>query len=112
MYCKKCGNLLNQNETFCSKCGAQIESEEQQFCSHCGEKIKRQTDVSSASPINDETPIQMNESASIAQNPYVVANQPVFQHPMKWFKFLIYFALFFGAVINFVFGFNYIIYVE
>lgn len=26
MYCKKCGNLLNENEKFCSRCGEAVES--------------------------------------------------------------------------------------
>lgn len=27
MYCKKCGNELDENEKFCSQCGSQVEDE-------------------------------------------------------------------------------------
>ncbi len=90
--------------SFCSKCGTQIESADQQFCTNCGAKVEKQVETST--PVVNSAPVYEQQPV---QNQYTVPTlNPVAQHPMKWFKFLIYFALFFGAFINFVFGFNYI----
>lgn len=90
--------------SFCSKCGTQIESADQQFCTNCGTKVEKQVETSAPAvnnaPVYEQQPVQNQYTAP--------ASNPIAQHPMKWFKFLIYFALFFGAFINFVFGFNYI----
>ncbi len=80
--------------SFCSNCGKQIESENQRFCANCGAKVN-ETQV----PVREQTmPVQ----------PDPVPLNPVVSRSMKWFKFLIYFALFLGALINFAYGFNYI----
>ena len=36
------------------------------------------------------------------------AQEPLHQRPMKWYKFMIYFALFAGAVLNLINGFRYL----
>ena len=64
---------------FCSKCGTQID-DSASFCPACG------------------TPIG---AANYAAYQSTYAPQPIVpEQPMKWFKFLIYFGLFFGALIN------------
>ena len=93
---------------FCSKCGTQIEDAKQQFCSNCGEKIERQESSSPTVSATGGMPDQTNGQVTFEQSYNAYPATPIIQHPMKWFKFLIYFALFFGALINFVFGFNYI----
>ena len=77
--------------SFCSNCGAQLENENAQFCTNCGAKI-------------GETAV---ESAPVSQVSAPVA-EPTAQFGMKWYKFLIYFALFLGAVVNFINGVNYL----
>lgn len=72
---------------FCSVCGAMIENENAQFCANCG------------------SPLSAPEAGYV---PEYVPQQPVMQYKMKWYKFLINFALFASAVLNFVNGFNYI----
>ncbi|MBR0467144.1 MAG: zinc ribbon domain-containing protein [Clostridia bacterium] len=95
--------------SFCSKCGAQIESANQQFCPNCGEKNQVQPTVSNDTPVINPAPTPIINQPVFGNNPYInQAAQPAFKHPMKWFKFLIYFALIFGAIINFIFGMNYI----
>ena len=65
---------------FCSTCGAQL-NDGQIFCENCGAKIP-----DSPNP-QTQAPAQLS---------------------MKWFKFLIYFSLFAGAVVSLVYGFNWI----
>ncbi len=88
--------------SFCSTCGAKLENESTQFCPNCGAKIN--------APITNSTPVTNGEPVVASQQtvPTYAPVEPVVQYKMKWYKFLIYFALFFGAFINFVFGFNYI----
>ena len=88
--------------SFCSTCGAKIENESTQFCSNCGAKIS--TPVTNSTPVTSSTPVYQPQQTVPAYTPV----EPVVEYKMKWYKFLIYFALFFGAFINFVFGFNYI----
>ncbi len=90
--------------SFCSKCGTQIENTDQRFCTNCGAKVENQVKTS-ASVVNNDSVYEQQT----VQNQYTVpSTSSAVQHPMKWFKFLIYFTLFLGAFINFVYGFNYI----
>ena len=87
---------------FCYKCGAQI-SDNSTFCANCG------------------TALQANGNPQPNNNPYAPAyqQQPVsYQQPMNyqqpvnpeltmnWYKFLIYFALWLGALLNLINGFQ------
>lgn len=82
--------------SFCNKCGVQIENENAQFCTNCGAQI--------GASITNSTSIYGQQQPK----PSYIPAEPVMQYKMKWFKFLIYFALFLGAFVNLVFGFNYI----
>lgn len=82
--------------SFCSNCGVQIENENAQFCTNCGAQI--------GVPVTNGAPIYEQPQSM----PGYIPAEPAVQYKMKWFKFLIYFALFMGAFVNFVFGFNYI----
>ena len=89
---------------FCPKCGNQL-SEGQKFCANCGNSLEE-------APQTNPQPSQQQNQYYAQQNPYQPPyatgynpmQPPVYQYPMKWFKFLIYFALFAGAVINFLGG--------
>lgn len=73
---------------FCTKCGKEING--QRFCPNCGAENR-----------NIVGP-EFN-SSNITSNTFdVSASQDVL--PMKWYKFLIYFALIAGAIINFATG--------
>lgn len=80
MFCSKCGNNVPDNVQFCTNCGNQMNA-------------------------NNQAPTQQ---AAPVQQPYY--SQPVApyvpERPMKWFKFLIYFSLFAGALVNLVMGFR------
>ena len=78
-YCPKCGAPIQDNATKCEYCGAALAQQPQQ----------------TAQPVYQQPTYQQ----PIYQQP--VVQQP--QHPMGWFKFLINFALWAGAIIN-IFG--------
>ncbi|MGN0573915.1 MAG: zinc-ribbon domain-containing protein [Acutalibacteraceae bacterium] len=89
---------------FCSKCGVQL-GDEIQFCHNCGSKVEAPAETSAPvenvvynSPIYGQQP---------PQNQYYVPAEPIAQHSMKWYKFLIYFSLFLGAIINLINGLIY-----
>lgn len=66
---------------FCRNCGNSL-PDGTQFCPSCGTPC----DAASAASVNPVNPVN-----------------PVFEapkYPMKWFKFLIYFALWFGGILN------------
>ncbi|MBE6571452.1 MAG: zinc ribbon domain-containing protein [Ruminococcaceae bacterium] len=71
---------------FCGSCGAPLPDENLKFCPKCGAST------------DGETPTPQNSIPVIEEVKY----------PMKWFKFLIYFGLFAGAVVNIVQGFLYL----
>lgn len=95
---------------FCGNCGAQA-NDDQMFCSYCGASFAENAQAIQqpvAQPvIPDPTAVQ-----PIAQSviPDPTAAQPAnpAQRSMKWFKFLINFALVAGAVLNILYGINYI----
>ena len=73
---------------FCTKCGKEI-TDGQRFCPGCGAENKN---------VSQQTYGSMNTS-----NTFDVSTvQNVL--PMKWYKFLIYFALIAGAIVNFATG--------
>lgn len=77
--------------SLCMKCGTQLENENQQFCTNCGAKVE----------VQGETSETVVNGDSVCEQ---VSTEQVVNYPMKWFKFLIYFSLFCGALINFVSG--------
>lgn len=94
---------------FCPNCGNQV-AEGQSFCANCGTKMQ-----APAQPVQQpvqptyEQPVQQSVQPTYAQP----VQQPVYQqapeqlqpqHPMKWYKFLIYFSLFASAVLNTISG--------
>ena len=90
---------------YCSKCGTQLE-DNIQFCHNCGSKVENQAETSA--PVENVVNNAQIYGQQPPHNQFYTPAAPMAQHPMKWYKFLINFSLFFGALINFVFGFNYI----
>lgn len=83
MFCSKCGSQVNDGAAFCSVCGAKITSPD-----------AADQPVQQARPQVGYTPPTRDETAA----QYL---------PMKWFKFLIYFALWFGGIMNILGAFTY-----
>ena len=76
---------------YCPKCGENAGNNA--FCSHCGTKIN--TEISRNASVADP----YFPDSTLKSDPVV---QPEF--PMKWHKFMIYFALWANAVINIING--------
>ena len=70
---------------FCPKCGSQI-ADDAAFCVNCGHAVNSQH----AQAPQTQQPVQS----------YPPVDPQAQQLPMKWFKFLIYFALWASAVLN------------
>ena len=78
---------------FCRNCGSQYD-DQAQFCPNCG------------TPTQPTAPTQSyNYEQSYNYNP-TPQNGP--DMPMKWYKFLIYFSLFAGAILNGISGLNFL----
>ncbi len=110
MFCPNCGNMLPDDAKFCPSCGQQIGSTAQQS------STSEQTQPNNASTYaQNNTQTQTPNAQTYAQNTQTPGG---FQNtvaqaftqaqpsglPMKWFKFLIYFGLFAGALLNLVNG--------
>lgn len=86
---------------FCPKCGAQI-ADDVTFCAYCGNAVQP---AANNQPSNGYQPPVYNQYPNSYQQP-MNYQQPPYQQPMKWFKFLIYFGLWAGAVVNALSGFG------
>lgn len=81
---------------YCTGCGNPIGDNAQKFCTKCGAVLQAESGGYEAAVQNG---VYVDSKASAAKS--------LKNHPMKWFKFLIYFALFFGAFFEFIMGINY-----
>lgn len=117
-YCSTCGNALPEGSKFCAHCGTPVTSEPQNEQSvQVTPDTSQASDADTASASNSqEQTISYNQNSPYEQNPQYGQNPygqnsygqapygQMYQKPMKWFKFLIYFALWFSCVINILGG--------
>lgn len=89
MFCKLCGKVSSDNK--CMYCGHKVNSE---YNSSYGSQSGSTVEVTDS--VNSEKDINLITSP--------INTQATLQIGMKWYKFLIYFALFAGAVINLITG--------
>ena len=124
MYCTHCGKVIDDSTRFCCYCGGSQVLPEQ---NNSANSVSGQPFAQQAQPVYQQPqqpyqqPPQSYHQQSQPYVPYsgyytpdgIPMNPAQAQMPMKWFKFLIYFGLFFGAFINAVtgvmsiFGFTY-----
>ena len=116
MYCKNCGAFVQDGAPFCSNCGAQQNAAQPQQPTY-------QQQAYQQPPYQQQNYQQPPyQQQNYQQPPYQQPNyqQPNYQQqayyqqpagdphnqgmPMGWYKFLIYFALFAGAVLNGISG--------
>lgn len=98
---------------FCGNCGNQI-PDGQSFCTNCGARVAQGGNAPVNQPYNQQPNSQQWSSGQQYQNsqpqqppvnqPYSQPSNTVGGHPMAWYKFLIYFSLFAGAVLNAISG--------
>ena len=97
MYCEKCGKKINPEDKFCGSCGTAINSiqepKENVFEAKDVEinKVKEIVDKDVTSPSTTIHPSLLNDTSKEAQ----ILKAQAEGLGMKWYKFLIYFALFF-----------------
>ena len=92
---------------FCPNCGTNVGNAER-FCPNCGAALNQNTASANPQPNPQPNYQQPNYQQPNYQQPNYqpVYQQPVQQYPypMNWYKFVIYFALFAGAVLNAING--------
>ena len=118
MFCPFCGSVVDDGAKFCPSCGGDIATEVNEMKSApSAVPSQAQTTIAPPSPTSDLTPAAMPEAmptVTPASSPDpAVANLSSAQKRdialaqaeqeglgMKWYKFMIYFALFAGALTN------------
>lgn len=98
MFCGNCGNRIPDGQSFCTNCGARVA----QGGNAPVNQPNGQQQTYAQQPYNQQP---------YGQQPYGQPQRPVSQpsntvggHPMAWYKFLIYFSLFAGAILNAISG--------
>ncbi len=105
MRCNVCGSEVNDALDYCDVCGAKLEKSTGNNSSGLRLKEETQSVDYYQREVQNQNPYQ-NQMPNYGNNPYmpqVPYNQPVYKpspadYEMKWFKFVIYFQLFFTAV--------------
>ena len=89
---------------YCSNCGAKVEGK---FCANCGtaKEVEKHT---SSSANNYKSPYVTEISAKASRQPAYNPGADAANYSMKWHKFMIYFWLWFCAVVDFINGVNFI----
>ncbi len=111
MFCPNCGSKLNDNSKFCENCGAPVQAQNQQPQQPQYQQPQQQQYQQPQQPRNQ---YQQNNYQFGGQQPYAAPQpnqqygqyqqpygQPYAQQvPLKWHKFLCYFALWISALGN------------
>ena len=93
-FCPNCGTMCQDTATFCPNCGNSLVGNTTEQAGAAG---NYSGEYPTQQPVQQQQPMPQG---------YPVQQQPAL--PMKWYKFLIYFALFAGGILNFIQGINYI----
>ncbi len=83
MVCE-CGNVLNENAAFCSKCGKKVEKQEQsRFCTNCGSKVK--SDAVFCDSCGNRVNIRNESSSNVVSNLIMsLEGLSLFKKQNKW----------------------------
>ena len=113
MFCQNCGKAVDNDVQFCPNCGVKLMSNaaSQQSQYQAPQSQYQQSQYQAPQPQYQQSQYQAPQSQyqqSQYQAPQPQYQQPQYQTPqiqqpelgMGWFKFLIYFSLFAGAVLN------------
>lgn len=109
MYCQKCGAQLPEGSAFCPSCGASANEQQPVYQPRQPSAQPQQPFYAQQGSAPNAQPTYSQPAYS--QNAYQPTYQPSYSQnaaapalPMRWFKFLIYFALFASALLNLVNG--------
>ncbi len=94
---------------YCPNCRNKIENPNKRFCPYCGAQQSVNTNQGNGYEGNVGQNMSQNQGygMDMGQNQSNIPGATFKQErPMKWYKFLIYFALFAGALVNFSSGFS------
>ena len=100
MFCPNCGTNVPENNAFCPNCGTALTAPQQPQQPTQPQQPVYQQPVQPQQPVYQQPAYQQ----PVYQQPYMA--QPVNVVPMKWFKFLIFFALWAGGILNLINGFT------
>lgn len=87
MFCKYCGQEIQDNAVFCQNCGAKLDDAQNQTTQETTQTAFDET--STTEQFASQTDFSQQTGQTYAPT-----------YPMKWFKFLIYFLLFASSVLN------------
>lgn len=118
MFCPFCGSVVDDGAKFCPSCGGDIATEVNEMKSApTADPSQAQTTTAPPSPTSDPTPAAMPAVTPAPSPDPAVANLSSAQKrdialaqaeqeglSMGWYKFMIYFALFAGALTNIAAG--------
>ena len=113
MFCGNCGNQIPDGQSFCTNCGARVaQGGNTPVNQPNGQQQTYAQQPYNQQPYNQQPyNRQPYNQQPYNRQPYGQPQRPVSQpsntvggHPMAWYKFLIYFSLFAGAVLNAVSG--------
>lgn len=119
--CVKCKFLIDSKSNFCPHCGSseflEIANDstvtQNEGNSSPGESENQQSNPSdggngSSQQVQAANPQPSSNYQTPIPNQHLSSKNSITPKPMKWYKFLIYFGLFFGAFSNFVLGVCYL----
>ena len=111
MYCRKCGSPCADGAVFCENCGEKLNDAVGEAANDAFDKTvsmwqnAQETVNDAAQGVNNAAQNMNSNAQSFAGTDpnmtYVQANRDL---PMNWHKFLVYFCLWAGAIINFLSG--------
>lgn len=106
MFCRNCGNNLDEGVSFCAACGTPVQAAptEQPAPQPAPQPVQQPV---YQQPVYQQPTYQQPtyQNPAYQQNPTGYAPVVFVQEmPMKWYKFLIYFSLFASAVLNLING--------
>ncbi len=105
MYCPQCGRKNDDGSAYCYACGSPLpKPETEPAIKPEQEPAGRPKPETTAGPTPETTAGSMPETAAGTEQEPADGKQPAPSTQLKWWKFLVYFALFLSAILNLTSG--------
>ena len=99
MFCGNCGNQIAEGSSFCPYCGVQLNGQEWTPSQEQPGSEYQNAQGYNYGPASQQQPGNMHQNAQIYS--YGLTNREMQNmYPMKWHKFLVYFALWAAAILH------------